>query len=81
MPSEIKSFHKTWYVITKVREDNLDELKKQEEMKVLLNTAITTNSAIWKLTIDEKYQKKLNEMNNLNRDKLKVVEEIIGKIK
>lgn len=80
-PSQIKTFHKSWYVITKVKDNNLEELKKQERMKALLNTAISLNSELRHTTSDENYKKILNEMNNTNRKKLATVEEILSKLK
>lgn len=76
--SKIWCLHSMWYVFVAVK--NTEEIKKQEEMKALLNTAIDTNSKLRHLTTDENYKKILNEMNNTNRKKLATVEEILSKL-
>ena len=77
MPSQIKWWHNWWYLFTKVKENNYEELKKQEAMKTKVVLAIQTNSELRHLTSDEKYRKVLNEMNNVNRKKLQTIEDII----
>lgn len=72
--SEISCFYERWYVLTKVAEDNLEEIKRLNEFKTPLLQAIETNSKMRHLTNDKEYQKALNEMNNKNRQKLKDIE-------
>lgn len=73
--SKITCWHNTWYVITKV--DNSEEIKRLNELKVKLNTAINTNSEIRHLVNDENYKAVLNYSNNANRKKLDTVNEML----
>lgn len=67
---DIKPFSVNWYIYTKVSEDNYDRIKELNEFKSLLINTIENNSAMWHKTKDVSYQRKLNEMNNSNRQKL-----------
>lgn len=73
--SELSCFYDRWYVITKVSEDNFERVKELNEFRTILIQTIEYNSAMWHKTKDVNYQKKLNEMNNANRQKLKDIDE------
>ena len=79
-PSDIHNRHATWYVITKVAEDNELELKKQNRMKVLLTAMINANSEMRHLSNDDKFKEILHTMNDFNRKKLEVVNEMLKKL-
>ncbi len=59
--------------------DNLKEVKRLNEMKVLTLRMIEDNSAMRHLTNDENYRVKLHDMNNRNREKLKDIDEQLAK--
>lgn len=73
--SAITNFGPNFYIYTLVDEDNYDRVKELNEFKTLLVQTIENNSAMWHKTKDVAYQKKLNEMNNANRQKLKDIDE------
>ena len=73
--SAITNFGSYFYVYTLVKEDNYERIKELNEFKTLLVQTIENNSAMWHKTKDTAYQKKLNEMNNANRQKLKDIDE------
>ena len=73
--SAITNFWPYFYVYTLVKEDNYERVKELNEFKTLLVQTIENNSAMWHKTKDVNYQKKLNEMNNANRQKLKDIDE------
>ena len=73
--SAITNFWPYFYVYTLVKEDNYERIKELNEFKTLLVQTIENNSAMWHKTKDVNYQKKLNEMNNANRQKLKDIDE------
>ena len=77
--SEIKSYKSFVYVYTKVKEDALDEVKRLNEFKTTLNNMIEMNSKMRHLTNDENYRKKLHEINNINRQKMKDIENELKK--
>lgn len=77
--SEISCFYDTWYVITKVAEDNLEELKRLNEMNTVVVTLIAKNSELWHLTNDENLRNELHKQNNLLRSKQKDIEYEIKK--
>lgn len=72
--SEISCFYDRWYVLTKVAEDNLEELKRLNEFRTVLLRSIEDNSKMWHLANDEKYKDKLHDMNEANRSKVKDIE-------
>lgn len=76
-PSQIKTFHKSWYVLTKVKENSLEEIKRLNELKTKLNSVIALNSEIWHLVNDTNYQWVLNYTNNSNRKKLDTVNQML----
>ena len=73
--SALTNFGEYFYVYTLVKEDNYERIKELNEFKTLLVQTIANNSAMWHKTKDVAYQKKLNEMNNANRQKLKDIDE------
>ena len=73
--SSITNFWWNLYIYTLVKEDNYERVKELNEFKTLLVQTIANNSAMWHKTKDVNYQKKLNEMNNANRQKLKDIDE------
>lgn len=79
MPREISVFSTYWYIYTKVAEDALEEIKRLNRMKTLLENMIADNSEMRHLTNSESYRVKLHEMNNLHRKKLVDIEEQLKK--
>lgn len=75
--SEIKCYGSFLYIYVDV--DNLKEIKRLNEMKVLTLRMIEDNSTMRHLTNDENYRVKLHDMNNRNREKLKDIEEQLAK--
>ena len=73
--SALTNFWQNFYIYTLVKEDNYERIKELNEFKTLLVQTIENNSAMWHKTNDTAYQKKLNEMNNANRQKLKDIDE------
>lgn len=73
--SALTNFGEYFYVYTLVKEDNYERIKELNEFKTLLVQTIANNSAMWHKTKDVAYQKKLNGMNNANRQKLKDIDE------
>lgn len=68
--SELTNFWPNFYVFTLVKEDNFEEIKRLNELKTLVLTAIETNSKMRHLVNDEWFKNKLHEMNEANRSKL-----------
>lgn len=77
--SEISCYGSFLYFYTKVKEDALEDVKRLNEMKTLTERMIEDNSAMWHLTNDWDYKKKLHEMNEAHRKKLKDIEEQLKK--
>lgn len=77
--SEIKCYWSFLYLYTKVKEDALEDVKRLNEMKTLINNMIEDNSKMWHLTNDENYRVKLHEMNERNREKLNHINEQLKK--
>lgn len=77
--SEIPCFYDRWFVITKVAEDALEEVKRLNKMKTLTENMINDNSEMRHLTNDENYRVKLHDMNELHRKKLRDIEEQLKK--
>jgi HKD family nuclease len=78
-PSDIKRWHNGGYVFTKVKEDNLEEVKRLNEFKSALLVAIEQNSKLRHLTNDKNYQSILHYMNDKNRAKVKDIDEQLKK--
>ena len=77
--SDIPCFYSRGYVLTKVAEDNLEEVKRLNKMKTLTENMIADNSEMRHLTNDKEYQAKLHDMNNIHRRKLNDIEEQLKK--
>lgn len=73
--SQIPCFFERGYVLTKVAEDALEEVKRLNKMKTLTENMIKDNSEMWHLTNSENYRVKLHEMNDIHRKKLIDIEE------
>lgn len=72
---DLACFYERGYIITKVKEDNLERIKELNEMNTILLTLIENNSRMRHLTKDENYRNELHEANELNRKKQKDVEQ------
>lgn len=68
--AELTNYWHRFYVFTKVAEDNLEEIKRLNELKSLVLIAIETNSKMRHLVNDEWFRNKLHSMNDANRSKL-----------
>ena len=77
--SEIPCFFDRWYVITKVAEDKLEEVKRLNEMNTLVVTNIENNSKLWHLTNNQLLKDKLHDMNNQLRITQKDIENELKK--
>ena len=73
--SELDCFYDRWYVITKVAEDKLEEVKRLNEFRTSLLNTIELNSKLRHLTNDTNYQSILHYTNEKNRNKLKDIDE------
>lgn len=78
---EIKwwTFYLRWYLFTKVKEDNFEDLIRLEKFKRTLNVAITANSELRHLTNDQKYKDWLHSLNENHRKKMIDIENEIKK--
>lgn len=77
--SDLDCFYDRWYIITKVAEDALEEVKRLNEFRTNLLHAIELNSAMWHQTNDTNYQSILHYVNEKNRKKLKDCDEQLAK--
>lgn len=77
--SDLSCFYDRWYIITKVAEDALEEVKRLNEFRTNLLHAIELNSAMRHQTNDKNYQSILHYMNEKNRKKLKDCDEQLAK--
>lgn len=68
--SELDCFYDRWYVITKVAEDCLEEVKRLNEFRTNLIKTIELNSAMRHQTNDTNYKSILHYVNEKNRNKL-----------
>lgn len=68
--AKLTNFSPRLYLFTKVAEDNIEEIKRLNEMKSAVLTAIDTNSNLWHLANDNSYKNQLHSMNESNRKKL-----------
>jgi len=66
-------------VFTKVAEDALEEVKRLNEFKAALMTAIEQNSTLRHLTNDKNYQSILHYTNEKHRAKVKDIDEQLKK--
>lgn len=78
--SEISAFYERWYVLTKVAEDNIEELKRVNEIRTKALRMIEDNSAMRHLVNDEWYKNKLHEMNEANRKKVEDCDIILKRL-
>lgn len=78
---EIKAwtFFFRWYLFTKVKEDNFEDLIRLEKFKRTLNVAMTANSELRHLTNDPKYKDWLHSLNENHRKKMIDIENEIKK--
>lgn len=78
---EIKgwTFFFRWYLFTKVKEDNFEDLIRLEKFKRTLNVAMTANSELRHLTNDPKYKDRLHSLNENHRKKMIDIENEIKK--
>lgn len=72
--SEITNYWPYFYIYTKVKEDNLERIKKLNKIKSLILNWIPINSELWEETWSENHRVKLHEMNNFYRDWLNYIE-------
>lgn len=77
--SDIDCFYDRGYIITKVAEDALEEVKRLNEFRTNLLKAIEINSAMRHQTNDKNYQSILHYVNEKNRKKLKDCDEQLAK--
>ena len=77
--SDIPCFFEKWYVLTKVAEDAIEEVKRLNEFRTNLLNAIELNSAMWHQTNDTNYQSILHYVNEKNRKKLQDCDEQLAK--
>lgn len=68
--NQLTNYWSRYYVFTKVSEDNLEEIKRLNELKSLVLIAIDTNSKMRHLVNDDWFKNKLHAMNESNRSKL-----------
>lgn len=77
--SDLSCFYDRGYIITKVAEDALEEVKRLNEFRTNLVHAIELNSAMRHQTNDDNYKSILHYMNEKNRKKLKDCDEQLAK--
>lgn len=77
--SDLSCFYDRGYIITKVAEDALEEVKRLNEFRTNLLKAIEINSAMRHQTNSDNYKAILHYMNEKNRQKLKDCDEQLAK--
>ena len=77
--SDLSCFYDRGYIITKVAEDALEEVKRLNEFRTNLVHAIELNSAMRHQTNDDNYKSILHYMNEKNRKKLQDCDEQLSK--
>lgn len=77
--SDIPCFYDRGYVITKVAEDALEEVKRLNEFRTNLLLAIELNSKMRHQTNDQNFKNALHDMNERNRQKVHDCEEQLKK--
>ena len=77
--SDLDCFYDKWYIITKVAEDALEEVKRLNEFRTNLLHAIEINSAMRHQTNDNNYKSILHYVNDKNRKKLADCDEQLAK--
>jgi len=68
------TFHTRGYVITKVSEDNYEELIRLAKMRTAVNKALESHSELRHLSNDKKYQDRLHNINETHRKKLQDID-------
>lgn len=71
---KLDCFYTSGYVITKVKDDAEEEIKRLNEIKAKLLVWIPNNSELWHLTNSKEYQEKLHDMNNTFRERLDYID-------
>ena len=71
--SAITNFWAYFYVYVPV-EDNLERVKKLNEMKAKIVNWMGINSELWHLSWSEEHKNKLHDMNNFYRDWLSYID-------
>jgi hypothetical protein len=71
--SEITNFGSYFYVYTIVGEDNMERIKKLNEMKAKILNGCDINSELWHLSNSEYHKWKLHGMNDFYRDWLETI--------
>lgn len=71
--SKMTNYGDWFYIYTKVKEDNLEEVKRLNELKAQINEVMPINSNLWHLTNSEAYRVKLHEANNMMREWLEYI--------
>ena len=66
--AEISNFWTFFYVYTLVKEDNLERIKKLNEMKSKIVNGQQINSELWELSWSKTHKDKLHDMNNFYRE-------------
>jgi len=51
-------------------DNNIEDIKRLKDFETKINQAISINSNLWHLSNDEIYKDHLNQMNNVNREKI-----------
>jgi len=72
--SEMSNFWENFYVYTLVKEDNLERVKKLNEIKAKIVNWMGINSELWNLSWSELHKNKVHEMNNFFRDWLSYID-------
>ena len=72
--SEIPCFFGRWFVYTKVKEDNLERIKKLNEMRTKILNWKEINSELRHLSDSKYHQDKLHDMNDFYRDWLSYID-------
>lgn len=72
--SEITCYSPNAYIYTKVKEDNLERVKKLNEIKAKIVNWMGINSELWHLSWSEEHKNKLHDMNNFYRDWLSYID-------
>ena len=78
---KIDCFYIGWYVITKVAEDAIEEVKRLNKMKTECLNCIESLWKIWHLTNEKNFQEVLHYTANKLRDKVKTCDEMLLKLK
>lgn len=75
-------YHSWAYLFTKVKENNLAELKRLEKVKVACLNALENNSALREATNDNTLKQKLHDVNErIRNNNLKYIEENLAKLR